>query len=142
MIPSAQRLLFDARAAGEEDPKLTFLIAKEADTVSFQLRSMMSLPQVPPRAHEHPLVEIFPDGEWICDGCSSHFLMEKRFGCAAGCDFDYCEACQRNVGRESVLPAALAIVDMDANIFYKFPDDEVTGTTVEDFVQEYEALQQ
>merc|ERR1712157_466043 len=75
-------------------------------------------------------------------GCSSHFLMEKRFGCAAGCDFDYCEECQRNAGRESALPATLAIVDMDSNIFYKFPKDEVTSTTVEGFVREYEALQQ
>lgn len=138
MTPPAQRLLLEAKAAGN-DPKASFVIVKAADTISFQLRSMMSLPQVPPPAHEHPLVEEEPDGEWVCDGCGRHYHDEKPYRCAVGCDFDFCQECHTKVGHDSSLPPVLALVDMDANQFCQCPAFQVTPETVEAFVQDLEA---
>jgi nucleoredoxin len=46
MAPLARRYLDKAKAAGEEDPEVSFMIAKAAGGITAQLRKMMSLPEV------------------------------------------------------------------------------------------------
>merc|ERR1712194_1004560 len=84
-----------------------------------------------------------PGGEWVCDGCGRHCGdHEMPFTCTQGCDFDHCLLChmkQEKAGEASMAPPSLALVDMDFDSYYTFPEGEVTSERLDDFVASFEA---
>ncbi|CAE8631215.1 unnamed protein product [Polarella glacialis] len=137
MASLAKKYVEEAKAAGEEDPKVVFMIAKAGGGICGQLRALMSLPKLPPAAHEHPLEEADGNnGQWGCDGCNRGGSAEvKRFRCPQGCDFDFCEDCHRDAGSKATTAAPkLMIINIpDDGAFYEGPD-LVTTDSVEKFV--------
>jgi len=53
MEPLARKYLEEAKSAGEEHPRVAFMIARPGADLASRLRKMFSLPTVPPRKHEH-----------------------------------------------------------------------------------------
>lgn len=138
----AKKYIDEAKAAGEDDPKVSFLIANSAGGISGQLRKLMSLPSLAPSVHEHPMEEADCNGgRWGCDGCQSGGRADvKRFRCAKGCDFDYCEECNGKAGSGSALPPKLMLINIpDDGAFFEGPEGDVTADVVGKFVASFEA---
>jgi len=142
MTPLAEKYQ-DAKAAGEEDPKIAFMIGKASGGISVQLRKIMGLPSPPPAAHEHLLAEHDQNGgNWGCDGCNRGGRPAvKRFRCTEGCDFDYCEECNGKVGTTAeLLPPKMMILNIpDGGAFFEGPEGDITADAVKQFVDSFEA---
>lgn len=141
MTPLAQKYLQQAKEAGEEDPKISFMIGKASSGITVQLRKLMGLESLPPPVHEHPLEEVgSAGGQWGCDGCNSNGRADlKRYRCTKGCDFDYCEKCNAEAGKDSVVPVRLMCIDCSKECYYVGPDGDLTTEVVEKFVASVEA---
>jgi len=142
MTPLAEKYIKEAKAAGEDGPKVTFAIAKSAGSISGQLRKLMSLPSMPPQKHEHKLEEFDNNGgRWGCDGCSSSGTADgKRFRCTEGCDFDYCESCNSKAGTGPAMPPKLMLINIpEGGAFFDGPEGDVTADSVKDFVAAFES---
>lgn len=140
MEEPARKYWNEAKAVGSDMPKVAFALARNADALTFQLRTMMSLPQAPPPGHQHPVEQVDPGGDWVCDGCGLHCSAdEKPFTCTQGCDFDHCWQCHEKAGRVETRPPSLALVDMDFDAYYPFLENEVTSEKVHAFVTDFEA---
>lgn len=140
MAPLAQKYLDEAKAEGEEEPKLAFSIVTSSAGLSGKLRGMFSLPVLPPSQHEHPLVKKEEEGArgWGCDGCGQSGDGKERYRCAEGCDFDFCGECNAKVGSTASYPPKLMLVDIPENGgFYEGPEGEVAAITLEKFVTDY-----
>eukprot|EP00927_Polykrikos_kofoidii_P028232 TRINITY_DN2468_c0_g1_i1.p1 TRINITY_DN2468_c0_g1~~TRINITY_DN2468_c0_g1_i1.p1 ORF type:complete len:473 (+),score=93.50 TRINITY_DN2468_c0_g1_i1:86-1504(+) len=139
MEPIAKRYHAEAKAAGEEEPSVAFTIATSSGGLTGRLRGMLSLEELPPPAHEHPLEKKEAGGGWGCDGCGCDGSPSvERFRCTEGCDFDYCGECHGKVGTSKTLPAKLMLVDIpDEGGYYEGPEGDITAETVEKFVADY-----
>merc|ERR1711871_941854 len=91
MTAVAQRYIDEAKTA-KSDSKYLFFAATNTNGPVPRIRELTKQEALPPTAHEHPLEEKPPSGGWCCDGCGSDpDATAKRFRCAKGCDFAYCE---------------------------------------------------
>lgn len=141
MAPLAEKYIQEAKAAKEDEPKLSFMITKATGGISGQLRKLMSLPSLPPATHEHPLKEHDTNGgRWGCDGCNQGGRAVKRFRCTEGCDFDYCEECNSKAGTACSLPPKLMIINIpEDGAFFEGSEGSITADVVKDFVAAFEA---
>lgn len=142
MTPLAKKFKDEAKAKGDDDPEVCFMIAKSAAGIPKQLRDMMGLEGLPPGKHEHELKEHDGNmGMWGCDGCGRSGRPDvKRFRCVAGCDFDYCEECNGKAGSACSVPPKLMIINIPQDgAFHEGPEGEVTSETVEKFVADFQA---
>lgn len=137
MTPLAAQYIDEAKAAGEEDPKIGFIIVTSAAGMSSRIRTMMSMEALPPALHQHPLEKKSAGGGWGCDGCGGH--GEERFRCTQGCDFDYCGECNAKAGSasEAKLPKLMLVDIPDNGAYYEGPEGEVTEATVQTLVNNY-----
>lgn len=62
MTPLATKYKEAAKAQGEDDPEIAFMIVTEAEGLATKIRDMLSLPSLPPRAPKLMLVDIPDDG--------------------------------------------------------------------------------
>jgi len=142
MTSVAKPYITKQKAAGEESPEFTFIIATEATGVAPQLRKLMNLPALNPSKHEHPLEEKDVAGNWGCDGCNcSGASASKRYRCAQGCDFDFCETCyKKSQEKQEALPPKLMLVDIPSDgAFYDGPSGDLSATVLEKFLSDYKA---
>jgi len=140
MEPLAMKLKQKAKANGEDDPEVAFMIATEGGGIVIQLRKMLELPALPPSKHEHPLEKSQRPTGWGCDGCGQSGEGKDRYRCDA-CDFDFCGDCQAKA--EEVppsLPPKLMIVDIpDEGGYYEGPEGDVTEVVIQQFVDDFTA---
>merc|ERR1712139_571414 len=64
MTSVAKQYIEKQKAAGEESPQFSFIIATAAAGIAPQLRKLMSLPALNPSKHEHTLEEKETTGNW------------------------------------------------------------------------------
>jgi len=144
MTSIAKKYIDDAKAKGEEEPEIAFMIATSAGGIGGRLRQMTGLPTLPPPKHEHPLEEYAMNGGgWGCDGCGkSGSTATKRFRCTQGCDFDYCEECnEKSCGCcDVVAPPRLILMNIpDDGAYFTSPEGTITKEIVETFVADFSA---
>merc|ERR1719195_1012183 len=138
MAPIAIKYIEEAKAKGEEDPELAFLMATESAGLATRIRGMLQLPSLPPSAHEHPLEKKDGSGGWGCDGCGQSGEGKDRYRCTQGCDFDYCGECNAKIGSTAVLPPRLMLLDIpDNGGYYAGPEGEISAATVEKLIADY-----
>lgn len=141
LMPVAQGYLDEAKAAGNDEAEMNFVMAKSVGGLANRIRGMMSLETSPPTPHEHPL-ELITRGGWGCDGCNQDGEGKKRFRCTQGCDFDYCEECKEKAyaGVTPSLAVRIVLVDIPADgAFYVSPEGPITQTSVTKFISDYKA---
>jgi len=143
----AKKFIAEAKAKAE-DPEVSFLIAKTSGGISRQLRTMTGLTALPPPKHEHTMEKVDGNGgRWGCDGCGKGgpdaFADVQRFRCSAGCDYDYCQACNEKAeagGGGDVMPPKLVLLNIpDDGAFFEGPEGELTSENVEKFVSDFKA---
>ena len=74
----------------------------------------------------------------MCDGCGQGG-QDKRFRCVAGCDFDYCEACNAKAGQpmEAKPPKAI-LLELEEGGYYEL-EGPVTAASVEKLLADFKA---
>lgn len=125
----------------QEDPEILFFAAKSSAGPAPRVRSMTSQEKLPPTKHEHEMAETDKNTGWSCDGCGmSGSSAGKRFRCAEGCDFDFCEDCQAASGKAmGPVPPKAILLDLDSDgAFYEL-EGEVTAPAVEKFLADFKA---
>jgi len=112
-----------------------------------QIRTMCAMTVFGPQKHQHDLKTHDTSGNWGCDGCRQNCKGQPRFRCSAGCDFDYCGACNDKANAPSTLSAAetaptMLILNLgDRGAYYNPSADatEVTAANIENFLNQYQA---
>jgi len=138
MAPIAKRYIEEAKAKGEEDPEISFMIVTENGGLAGRIRGMLSLPGLPPAEHEHPLELSDRSSGWGCDGCGQSGEGKDRFRCTQGCDYDLCGDCKAKLGTPVAMPPKLMILDISDNGgFYEGPEGAVTTEVLEKLVNDY-----
>mmetsp|Transcript_87333 Transcript_87333/g.219810 ORF Transcript_87333/g.219810 Transcript_87333/m.219810 type:complete len:474 (-) Transcript_87333:212-1633(-) len=140
--PISERYLEEGKAKGES-PEVAFTMAKSSAGLSGRIRSMVSLEQLPPAPHEHPMEEA-PGDAWGCDGCNqSGSQCAKRFRCTQGCDFDFCGDCYEKAmsgAGKLKLPPRMVLLDIPSDgAFYAAEEAGITTAVVEKFIADYQA---
>merc|ERR1740130_1482704 len=142
MTPIAERYITEAKEGNTDEPAVAFMIITSSEGIGKRLRSMMSMPTLPPSQHEHPLKEMASDLRgWGCDGCGKDGgTVGTRFRCTQDCDFDFCGECNANAGKATEpQPMCLALLDIpDKGGYYLGPEGTATGVTLEKFVKDYQ----
>jgi nucleoredoxin len=134
----ATQMKTDAKAKGDENPQVAFLIVTENSGLAPRIRGMLSLPTLPPSKHEHPLEQKKGGGGWGCDGCGASGEGKERYRCAQGCDYDLCGDCNSKAGGVETLQPKLMILDIpDEGAYYEGPEGDVTAGTVQKLVDDY-----
>ena len=64
MTPIAERYISEAKESKEDDPAIAFTIVTSSEGLAPRLRSMFSMPTLPPAVHEHSLEKKAPGGGW------------------------------------------------------------------------------
>lgn len=139
MTPIAEKYIAEAKAQGEESPRVAFSIVTESEGIAPRLRGMMSMPALAPAEHEHPLEKSDRTSGWGCDGCGQSGEGKDRYRCTQGCDYDLCGDClEKQKAGKVVVEPKLMIVDIpDNGAFYEGVEGTVTTATVQTFVDEY-----
>jgi len=68
MTPLAESMIAEAKAAGEEDPKMAFMIVTKADELSAQIRSMFQLPSAEVKQLPKLMIMDIPDNGGYYEG--------------------------------------------------------------------------
>jgi len=133
MTPLAKKYVDEAKAAGEDAPKVAFMIAKSGG-IPGQLRKMMGMQEVVTQ-HEHPLEAKEAGGGWGCDGCGKGGGGAKRFRCTKGCDFDFCEECNEKAKVPVKLLSKFMLLNIpDEGAYYEGPEGDISADAVKAFV--------
>lgn len=129
----------DAAWEKQDDPEILFFAAKSSAGPAPQIRSMTKQEALPPAKHEHEVAESDQNSGWGCDGCGKGG-SGKRFRCTKGCDFDFCEDCQKASGKTvAPVPPKAILLNLDENgAFYEL-EGEVTAAAVEKFLADFNA---
>eukprot|EP00440_Ansanella_granifera_P039487 gb/GFBE01042836.1/.p1 GENE.gb/GFBE01042836.1/~~gb/GFBE01042836.1/.p1 ORF type:complete len:476 (+),score=162.36 gb/GFBE01042836.1/:1-1428(+) len=141
MTPVAEKYIQQAKAAGEDEPEVAFVIVTDSGGLAPRLRGMLGFPSLPPSPHEHPLEKSERGGGWGCDGCGQGGGA-VRFRCSQGCDFDFCGDCNDKAGGEPVKMAPrLALIDIPSDGAYYVAEEGLTITTssLEEYVANFKA---
>jgi len=140
MEPLAKKYLAAAKAAGEDDPELGFIIVTESDGMAGRLRGMLQLQGLPPQPHEHPMEKKEGQGGgWGCDGCGQSGQGKDRWRCTQGCDYDFCGECYAKAGQKcKPIPPKVMLVDIpDNGGYYEGPEGEITEPIVQKLVDDF-----
>jgi len=142
MRPLAEKYKAEAKAAGEDEPAVGFMMVTKNEGLAPRIRGMLKLDGLPPAKHEHPLEKSDKDSSWGCDGCGQSGAGKERWRCAQGCDFDFCGECNEkaNAGGAKSLAPKLMILDIpDQGGYYEGPEGEITADSVKKLVDDYSA---
>jgi len=151
MTELAKKYIDAAKAAGEEEPAVSFMIAKDDGHIAGQLRKLMSLPALPPldvgdglnvAGKQMKLGTGSGSGTYYC---GRHLGVDTIPGSDGSCgpnNGPQCPDCQQAcaAATRSTQPPKLMVIDIPSDgAFFEGPEGCLTAATVEKFVADFQA---